>query len=196
MAKPQRDLSPAAPIVFQLSGPTDDRGEPAQRVQTRKQMTMPGDTPLIRNATADDVARTREIAHAAYTKYVPRIGRKPAPMIADYEAEIAAQRAVVIEVAGKVSGYMIAWPEADAYFIDNIAVDPKSQGEGLGRRLIEHAVAEANRLHLPALRLYTNMLMTENLAMYAHIGFVETDRAIEKGFHRVYMRWNLPKGQQ
>jgi ribosomal protein S18 acetylase RimI-like enzyme len=195
-AKPQRGLSLAAPIVFQLSGPTDGRGGSVPRVVARKQMTMPANTSLIRNATADDVARIRIIARAAYGKYVPRIGREPAPMGADFEAETTAQRVVVMEAAGNVSGYMIAWPEADAYFIDNIAVDPKSQGEGLGRRLIEHAVAEANRLHLPALRLYTNMLMTENLAMYAHIGFVETDRAIEKGFHRVYMRWNLPKGQQ
>jgi ribosomal protein S18 acetylase RimI-like enzyme len=195
-AKPQRGLSAAAPIVFQSSGRIDGRGNPAPRVVTRKQTTMPGDAPLIRNATADDAATIRIIARAAYGKYVPRIGREPAPMIADFAAEIAAQHVVVMEAAGKVGGYMIAWPEADAYFIDNIAVDPRSQGEGLGRRLIDHAVAEANRLRLPALRLYTNALMTENLAMYAHIGFVETHRAIEKGFHRVYMRWSLPPDRQ
>jgi ribosomal protein S18 acetylase RimI-like enzyme len=112
-------------------------------------------------------------------------------MVADFEAEVAANRVVVIEAAGSVRGYMIAWPEPDAYFIDNIAVDPKSQGDGLGRRLIDHAVAEAERLKLPALRLYTNVLMTENQSMYAHIGFVETHRVVEKGFSRVYMRWSL-----
>jgi ribosomal protein S18 acetylase RimI-like enzyme len=158
-------------------------------------MTTLSNTPLIRSATADDVARIGAIARAAYTKYVPRIGREPAPMVADFGAEIAAHRVVVIEAAEKVSGYMIAWPEADAYFVDNIAVDPGCQGEGLGRRVIEHAVAEAKRLHLPALRLYTNVLMTENLSMYAHMGFVETHRAIEKGFHRVCMRRSLPKGE-
>jgi ribosomal protein S18 acetylase RimI-like enzyme len=135
----------------------------------------------------------RAIARAAYAKYVPRIGREPLPMGADYEAEVAANRAVVIEAAGSVRGYMIAWPETDAYLIDNIGVDPASQGGGLGRRLINHAVSQADRLGLPALRLYTNALMTENLAMYAHIGFVETHRAIEKGLHRVYMRWTLPE---
>jgi ribosomal protein S18 acetylase RimI-like enzyme len=147
--------------------------------------------PRIRSAAADDVARIGAIAHAAYALYVPRIGREPAPMVADFEAEIAANRVVVIEAAGSVRGYMIAWPEPDAYFIDNIAIDPESQGNGLGRRLIDHAVAEAEKLKLPALRLYTNVLMTENLSMYAHIGFVETHRVVEKGFHRVYMRWNL-----
>ncbi len=117
-------------------------------------------------------------------------------MAVDYAAEIAARRVVVIEAAGKVGGYMVAWPEADAYVIDNIAVDPGCQGVGLGRRLIEHAAAQANRLHLPALRLYTNVLMIENVSMYAHFGFVETHRAIENGFDRVYMRRSLSKDGQ
>jgi L-amino acid N-acyltransferase YncA len=65
-------------------------------------------TPLIREATADDADRIGAIARAAYAKYLPRMGREPAPMVADFGAEIAAQRVVVIETAGKVSGYMIA----------------------------------------------------------------------------------------
>jgi GNAT superfamily N-acetyltransferase len=67
----------------------------------------------------------------------------------------------------------------------------------LGRRLIEYAAAEANRLRLRALRLYTNVLMIENLSMYAHLGFVETHRATTaKGFNVVYMRRSLPRDEQ
>jgi ribosomal protein S18 acetylase RimI-like enzyme len=159
-------------------------------------MTTPGDKPHIRKATEADAAGMRAIARAAYAKYVPRIGREPSPMVADYEAAVAANRAVVIEAGGSVRGYMIAWPEPDAYFIENIGVDPVCQGGGLGRCLIDHAVSQADRLGLPALRLYTNALMTENLSMYAHIGFVETHRVVEKGFHRVYLRWLLRTGEQ
>jgi ribosomal protein S18 acetylase RimI-like enzyme len=159
-------------------------------------MTTPGNKPHIRKATAGDAAPMRAIARAAYAKYVPRIGREPSPMVADYEAAVAANRAVVLETEGSVRGYMIAWPETDAYFIENIGVDPECQGSGLGRCLIDHAVAQADRLGLPALRLYTNALMTENLSMYAHIGFVETHRVVEKGFHRVYLRWRLRSGEQ
>jgi ribosomal protein S18 acetylase RimI-like enzyme len=159
-------------------------------------MTKVSSTPLIRRATANDLDWIRAIARAAYGKYVPRLGREPAPMVADFGAEIAAQRVVVIATEGKVSGYMIAWPEADAYFIDNIAVDPQCQDEGLGRRLIEHAAAQAGRLGLSAVRLHTNVMMTENLSIYAHIGFIETHRAVENGFHRVHLRWRLPQGEQ
>jgi len=152
--------------------------------------------PSIRKATAEDTARIGAIARAAYGKYVPRIGREPAPMVADFAAEVAAGRVVVIGTAGAVDGYMIAWPETDAYFIDNIAIDPARQGEGLGRQLMDHAVGEARRRRLSAVRLYTNAAMTENLSMYAHMGFVETHRAVEKGFDRVYLRWTLPGGEE
>jgi ribosomal protein S18 acetylase RimI-like enzyme len=152
--------------------------------------------PSIRQAMPEDAARIGAIARAAYAKYVPRIGREPAPMVADFAAEVAAGRVVVIATAGTVDGYMIAWPETDAYFIDNIAIDPARQGEGLGRQLMDHAVGEAKRRRLPAIRLYTNAAMTENLSMYTHIGFVETHRAVEKGFDRVYLRWTLPGGEE
>lgn len=150
----------------------------------------------IRTAIASDAARIGAIARAAYIGYVPRIGREPAPMLTDFAASIAAGDVVVIETDGVITGYMIAWPEADAYLIDNIAVDPAQQGRGLGRALIDHAAAEARRLDLPAIRLYTNVAMTENLAMYAHLGFVETHRATEDGFDRVYLRRDLPGGNR
>ena len=146
--------------------------------------------PHVRNATADDAARIGEIARAAYSKYIARIGREPAPMLADFEAEISAGRVVVIETAGTIDGYMIAWPQTVAYFIDNLAVHPARQGHGLGRQLIDHALHEARRHGLSAVRLYTNVAMTENLSTYAHMGFVETHRSVESGFQRVYL--NLP----
>ena len=90
---------------------------------------------MIRRATKDDVARIVEVARAAYIKYVPRMGREPPPMLADFAAEVAAGRVVVIEIARAVGGYLISWPKMEAYFIDNIAVDPAHQGLGLGRQL-------------------------------------------------------------
>jgi ribosomal protein S18 acetylase RimI-like enzyme len=151
--------------------------------------------PLVRRATADDAARVGAIARAAYTKYISRIGRELPPMLADFAAEIAADHVMVVETEGAIDGYMIAWREMDVYFIDNIAVDPMRQGEGLGRQLIDHAIREAKHHRSSAIRLYTNAAMTENLSMYTHMGFVETHRATEKGFHRVHMRLTLSRGE-
>ena len=145
----------------------------------------------IRKATAEDVARIVSIARTAYAKYVARMGRDPPPMLADFGALVSAGFAVVIESAETVVGYMIAWPEANAYLIDNLAVVPARQGEGFGRKLVERAIAEARRLNLPALQLYTNVAMAENVALYRHLGFVETHRAVENGLHRVHMRLTL-----
>jgi len=153
---------------------------------------------LIRRAAEGDVARIVAIARAAYIKYVPRIGREPPPMLADFAAEIALGHVVVLEITVRVEGYLISWAKMEAYFIDNIAVDPAHQGFGLGRQLIEYAMREAKRHNLSAMQLYTNSTMTENLAMYAHMGFVETRRVmesqfnIETGFPRVYMCRTLP----
>lgn len=36
--------------------------------------------------------------------------------------------------------------------------------------------------------LYTNERMTENIELYKKLGFEETERRLEKGYHRVYMR--------
>jgi ribosomal protein S18 acetylase RimI-like enzyme len=145
----------------------------------------------IRAARPADAPRLEAIARAAYATYVPRIGREPAPMSAEYAAEIAAGHAIVISHGQDVAGYLIGCPHADGYFIENIAVDPASQGRGLGGAMLQHAMAEAKRLKLPALWLFTNKLMTENLALYAHIGFVETHRTVEHGYDRVYMRLSI-----
>ncbi len=44
----------------------------------------------IRPAGPDDLDAVRRIARAAYAPYVPRIGREPAPMVADFTASIVA----------------------------------------------------------------------------------------------------------
>lgn len=42
------------------------------------------------------------------------------------------------------------------------------------------------------LQLYTNEVMTENVAIYTHLGYREIDRRTEDGYHRVFMEKTLP----
>jgi ribosomal protein S18 acetylase RimI-like enzyme len=143
---------------------------------------------IIRPARASDAIKLKAITQAAYAKYVSRIAREPAPMSADYAAAIAAGHVTVIERDGQIAGYLIGWPAADCYFIENVAVDPAHQGCGLGRALLQEAEVQAKKLKLRAVMLYTNAAMTENLSLYVHFGFVETHRVVEGGYDRVYLR--------
>ena len=76
----------------------------------------------------------------------------------------------------------------EGFLLDNIAVAPAHQGMGLGRWLLEYAESEARRQGFDSIYLYTQEIMTENLALYLRIGYVEYARRVEFGLHRVYLR--------
>jgi hypothetical protein len=56
---------------------------------------------------------------------------------------------------------------------------------------MEFAESEAGRRGLTRLALYTNVVMTENQAIYARLGYRETRREAESGYHRVFMEKRL-----
>jgi GNAT superfamily N-acetyltransferase len=147
-----------------------------------------------RPARPDEATALRDLVRAAYAKYVPRLNREPAPMLDDYAARIAAHQAWVLEEAGALVGALILEDEPDALMLYNIAVSPDAQGRGVGRRLIAFTEAEARRRGHALLRLYTNELMTENVAMYPRLGFTETHRGSEAGHRRVYFEKRLSRG--
>lgn len=141
---------------------------------------------MIRPARPDEAFWVRALVRRAYALYIPRMGKEPAPMLADYGALIASGQVYVLEENGEAVALIVIYPKDDALFIENIAVDPVAQGKGHGRALLAFAEAEARRLGLKALRLYTNAAMTENLAFYPGRGFRETERREEDGYKRVF----------
>ena len=62
----------------------------------------------------------------------------------------------------------------DHAMIYSVAVRPGRHGAGLGRTLLAAAERMAASWGVPELRLYTNALMTRNLALYARLGYRET----------------------
>ena len=144
--------------------------------------------PTIRRATAADVPAIERVVHDAYVKYVARIGKPPGPMLDDYAARVAAGEVSVCVAAETIAGVLVLEPALDHLLLDNIAVAPAWQGRGVGRRLLDFADAEARRMGYPELRLYTHVLMHENIALYARLGWQETGRGDQAGFQRVFMR--------
>jgi ribosomal protein S18 acetylase RimI-like enzyme len=147
--------------------------------------------PTIRTASAADVASVHAIVDAAYRSYIPRIGKPPGPMLDDYAKRIADGQVWKLDSASDLVGILVLQETADGLLLDNIAVAPDQQGKGHGRRLLEFAEAEATRRGWNEIHLYTNALMTENIALYRRIGYEETSRVTEQGFDRVYMTKRL-----
>jgi ribosomal protein S18 acetylase RimI-like enzyme len=139
----------------------------------------------MRRATPADLPCVQEIISAAYGIYLPRMDRPPAPMLRDYAGAV---KDGTLWVAGTpVMGLISLIASDDSLLIENVAVHPRAQGAGLGRRLMEFAESQAEQLGLSRLTLYTNEVMTENQAIYTHLGYREIGRRAEAGYQRVFM---------
>ncbi len=153
------------------------------------------DMTIVRAGSAH-LDEVRACANAAYAKYVGPIGRAPAPMVADFERQIADGLVdVALDETGRVVGFLVCYRRGDHLHIENLAISPGAQGAGVGTRLLCHAEARAGELGLSAIELYTNAKMVEALAFYAARGFAEIDRRREDGFDRVYFRKDLFAGE-
>jgi ribosomal protein S18 acetylase RimI-like enzyme len=117
----------------------------------------------VRPAGDADVGTLSRIAAGAYRRYVPRIGRAPAPMTADYAAAVRRGQAWVAVADGEVAGFVILIPHPGYLLLDNVAVLPAAQGRGIGARLMALAEEQARSLRLTEIRLYTNEAMTSEI---------------------------------
>jgi GNAT superfamily N-acetyltransferase len=147
----------------------------------------------VRRAEAPDVAALRVVASEAYQVYVPRIGRRPAPMTADYAEAVRSGLAWVAVQDGEIVGLLVLAVKPDHLLLENVAVRPRAQGRGIGARLLALAEDQARALGRGEIRLYTNQAMTENLAYYPRHGYAETHRAEQDGFRRVFFSKRLAR---
>lgn len=108
-------------------------------------------------------------------------------MLADYMELISKNLVHVITENEQLLGFIVLIPTETFLLIENVAVHPSFQGQGIGRKLIEFAITFAEEARLQEVRLYTNKLMTENHMYYPKFGFMEVERRIEDGYRRVYM---------
>ncbi len=149
----------------------------------------------IRRAALSDASDITQCVISAYSTYIERMGQKPGPMLDDYSEVISQHRVFVAEGKAAVSdtntvilGILVLQQSDQGWLLDNVAVDPKFHGRGVGKHLINYAetlVANNGEKHLD---LYTHERMTENIAMYMAMGYDELERKRVGSFDRVYMR--------
>jgi ribosomal protein S18 acetylase RimI-like enzyme len=94
-------------------------------------------TPLIRQAVAEDETAVRDCAEQAYVRYTGLIGRKAAPMTADFGMQILAGEVnAAFDRQGVFLGFIVFYPDERGMHIESVAVLPSAAGHGVGRALV------------------------------------------------------------
>ena len=125
---------------------------------------------------------------SAYACYHERLGGKRLPpMDLDYSREIRDFPVWIVECENRVVGGLIMMFEDNHALIANVAVHPEFQGVGLGGGLMKFAETKAVEQNYSELRLATHVLLNENISLYLHLGWTETNRDNK----RVYMKKHL-----
>ncbi|KEQ02909.1 GNAT family N-acetyltransferase [Pseudorhizobium pelagicum] len=148
----------------------------------------------IRLARDADVSAIKQIVGDAYSHYITRLGREPAPMTEDYAPLVESGNVWLLVVEDEIAGLIVLRIREDHLLLSNVAVATQFQGRGFGRQLLDYAERYAGEQGKDELRLYTNELMHENLRIYQKLCREEYDRAEQDGFRRVFMRKKLAAG--
>jgi len=142
----------------------------------------------IRQAAASDVAAILALTREAYAKWIPRIGREPRPMTADYDAAVRAHRIDLLYLGEALVGLIEMIPRQGHLLIENVAVSPAVQGKGYGRKLLSHAEEVAGALGYREIRLYTNKLFEENVKLYMRLGYaIDREEVLAHGQSVIHM---------
>lgn len=127
----------------------------------------------LRTALPHEAGALRDLARAAYAKWVPVLGREPRPMQADYEAAVKTFRFDVVELDRRIIASLQTQPREDHFWVESVAVLPDWRGRGGGRRLLAHAEVLAREAGFSEVRLLTNGKMADNRRLYASVGYTE-----------------------
>ncbi len=139
-------------------------------------------TIALRQARIEDAAAIRALTRIAYAKWVARTGREAKPMTADYDHVVRHHRFDLLEIDGQLAALIETIEQPDHLLIENVAVLPQHQGRGLGRRLLALAEDLARAQGHGEIRLYTNKLFVENIALYRRLGYrIDREEANERG---------------
>lgn len=145
----------------------------------------------IRAGTTADANWLKDCTDQAYGSYVPMLGRKPLPMTIDYQAALDDFDIWIAEQKGTRVGLLMLQHEEDHTVIYSVAVLPKYIGHGIGKLLLRQAERVAIAKGFKLIRLYTNELMTRNLAIYRGLRYVDSHLTQFNGSNVVHLKKTL-----
>jgi GNAT superfamily N-acetyltransferase len=126
------------------------------------------------NAVPADAGTIKNCIAAAYSKARETIGDLP-DVTAGISQEIAENQVVLAWTEGGLGGVIIYAETNGALKVINLAVSPDTQGKGIAGKLLERAEDAASQAGCAHMELRTHRLMHETRAIYAHLGWRETE---------------------
>nr|WP_194246259.1 GNAT family N-acetyltransferase [Martelella limonii] len=127
-------------------------------------------------ASPADLETVVTLTRNAFAVYLPVLGNPPVPVTEDYVPRIARSEVWLFRDEDALAGLCVVERHPDHLMLFSIAVAPSKQGKGYGRQMLDWLVHKARQEKVGEVRLYTNIVMTRNYALYQRFGFVETGR--------------------
>ena len=141
----------------------------------------------LRLGTLSDVDAVRDLTREAYSKWISLIGREPLPMTVDFRAALQSHRFDLLYRGEDLVALIETIRCSDHLYVENLAVSPRYQKQGLGRRLLFNAEGVAREAGFNAIRLMTNETFTGNVKFYLSGGYKIEGREPIAGGVRVDM---------
>jgi ribosomal protein S18 acetylase RimI-like enzyme len=136
----------------------------------------------VRRAVTADAGEIARLVSAAYSPWVPLMGYQPMPMRVDYSEAVGHHRFDLLDASGEIIGLVETDIEDDCLVVVNLAIAPQWQHRGLGRALLAHAETIARDSECDRIRLYTNAVMSSNIALYRAVGYgIDGEQAVNGG---------------
>jgi len=126
----------------------------------------------IRRMTLDDVEQVVVIDQSSFSLPWPERTFR-------YEvAENSASRPWVVDVDGRVAAMIVVWFIIDEAHIATIATHPNFRRQGLGKKLLVHALMAAKEEGAQTALLEVRESNDKAQVMYRKLGFVEVNRRL------------------
>ena len=97
------------------------------------------------------------------------------------ELKVDCARSILVEVEGRIVGYVLFWFLPEEVDIHNIAVHPDFRRQGIGRLLLEQVVAAARHQDRVRVTLDVRFSNAPAQKLYRSFGFVT--RGLRKGYY-------------
>ncbi len=140
----------------------------------------------IRPTTLADVPSVVQLMHAAYAEYE---GKLDPPSGAHKEsvesiaAKLQTASGALAWIGPTLAGSVLYEVQGTALYMSRLAVLPAYRRCGIGRRLVEHVEAAAQKRGLPYVTLGVRIALPQNVLFYERLGYSIVRTGSHPGYH-------------